>query len=286
MTKREKELEDLFQRWMKKQGEEKGWEKTTVGGREILRIHFTKDGMVDPEAYEVSSCKILVVLKEANIADKKTEEWLKEHMIDDQRYWYREFVNGTIQEGVWTDENGCRKKSDNIPQKESIGRMAYLLQKYTKNQKIDANRPSGKEIQDAVKQVAFMNLNKRGGSQKVNEKVLNDYVEEYKNEIKEEIEILQPDYIIWCAGEKPMGKILEKKNGIEMLHPAAGRYIYRNNEELGFEGNVEKWENYYRELEESQKGAEYLKVSKGVEKYIRVFKSRVEKFNNKNKISC
>ena len=99
-------------------------------------------------------------------------------------------------------------------------------------------------------------------------------------------EILQPDYIIWCAGEKPMGKILEKKNGIEMLHPAAGRYIYRNNEELGFEGNVEKWENYYRELEESQKGAEYLKVSKGVEKYIRVFKSRVEKFNNKNKISC
>ena len=103
---------------------------------------------------------------------------------------------------------------------------------------------------------------------------------------KEEIEILQPDYIIWCAGEKPMGKILEKKNGIEMLHPAAGRYIHRNNEELGFEGNVEKWENYYRELEESQKGAEYLKVSKGVEKYIRVFKSRVEKFNNKNKISC
>ena len=94
MTKREKELEDLFQRWMKKQGEEKGWEKTTVGGREILRIHFTKDGMVDPEAYEVSSCKILVVLKEANIADNKTEEWLKEHMIDDQRYWYREFVNG------------------------------------------------------------------------------------------------------------------------------------------------------------------------------------------------
>ena len=50
MTKREKELEDLFQRWMKKQGEEKGWEKTTVGGREILRIHFTKDGMVEPEA--------------------------------------------------------------------------------------------------------------------------------------------------------------------------------------------------------------------------------------------
>lgn len=42
MTKREKELEDLFQRWMKKQGEEKGWEKTTVGGREIFTDTFYK----------------------------------------------------------------------------------------------------------------------------------------------------------------------------------------------------------------------------------------------------
>ena len=40
---------------MEKQGEEEKDGKTTVGGREILRIHFTKDGMVDPEAYEVSS---------------------------------------------------------------------------------------------------------------------------------------------------------------------------------------------------------------------------------------
>ena len=37
--------------------------KTTVGGREILRIHFTKDGMVDPEAYEVSSCKFWSYLR-------------------------------------------------------------------------------------------------------------------------------------------------------------------------------------------------------------------------------
>lgn len=280
MTKREEKLEDLFNRWMERQKEEKGWEKTTVGGREILRWHFTKDGMVDPEAYEASHYKILVVLKEANIADNKTEEWLKEHRIDDQRYWYREFVNGTIQDGVWKDEDGCRKKSDNIPQKESIGRMAYLLQKYAKNQKIDDDRPSGKEIQNAVKQVAFMNLNKRGGAQKTNEKVLGAYVEEYKKEIKEEIEILQPDYIIWCAGKDLIEKILEQENVIEMYHPAAGWHIRRNNKELGFERNIEKWEDYYRALEESQKEAEYLKVSKGVEKYIRVFQYRVEKFNN------
>ncbi len=45
-----------------------------------------------------------------------------------------------------------------------------------------------------------MNLNKRGGSQKVNEKVLNDYVEEYKNEIKEEIEILRTRlYYLVCG---------------------------------------------------------------------------------------
>ena len=41
-----------------------------------------------------------------------------------------------------------------------------------------------------------MNLNKRGGSQKINRKIFENYVNEYKEEIKEEIQILQPDYII------------------------------------------------------------------------------------------
>ena len=120
-------------------------------------------------------------------------------MIDDQRYWYREFVNGTIQEGVWTDENGCKKNLTTYRKKNQLEEW-HTCYRSTQKSKIDANRPSGKEIQDAVKQVAFMNLNKRGGSQKVNEKVLNDYVEEYKNEIKEEIEILRTRlYYLVCG---------------------------------------------------------------------------------------
>ena len=74
MASKEEELENLFKRWKEKQVEEKDWKKTTVGGREILRKHFTKDGMVDAEAYEKATCKVLVVLKEANIADNKSEE--------------------------------------------------------------------------------------------------------------------------------------------------------------------------------------------------------------------
>ncbi len=99
-------------------------------------------------------------------------------------------------QGVWTDENGCRKKSDNIPQKNQLEEWHTCYRSTQKIKKLDANRPSGKEIQDAVKQVAFMNLNKRGGSQKVNEKVLNDYVEEYKNEIKEKLKFCSQIYII------------------------------------------------------------------------------------------
>ena len=109
MASKEEELENLFKRWKEKQVEEKDWKKTTVGGREILRKHFTKDGMVDAEAYEKATCKVLVVLKEANIADNKSEEWLKKHP-DGQRVWYREFANGTVKDGVIFWEN---EKSDN-----------------------------------------------------------------------------------------------------------------------------------------------------------------------------
>ena len=107
-----------------------------------------------------------------------------------------------------------------------------------------------------------MNLNKRGGSQKINRKIFENYVNEYKEEIKEEIQILQPDYIIWCAKEIKQKDFIENEFVISMLHPAGGRYIRRNKKELGFEGNVERWDRYYSELEKEPRGTGYLKLSK------------------------
>lgn len=148
MASKEEELENLFKRWKEKQVEEKDWKKTTVGGREILRKHFTKDGMVDAEAYEKATCKVLVVLKEANIADNKSEEWIKKHP-DGQRVWYREFANGTVKDGVIFWEN--EKSDNNAHQKEVIGRMAYLVQQYSKNKKVDGIMLEAEKIQNAVK---------------------------------------------------------------------------------------------------------------------------------------
>lgn len=44
-----------------------------------------------------------------------------------------------------------------------------------------------------------MNINKRGGSSSTDFKELNKYAEKYKEFIKREIEIINPDYIICCG---------------------------------------------------------------------------------------
>ena len=44
-----------------------------------------------------------------------------------------------------------------------------------------------------------MNINKRGGSSSTDFKELNKYAEKYKEFLKREIEIINPDYIICCG---------------------------------------------------------------------------------------
>ena len=49
------------------------------------------------------------------------------------------------------------------------------------------------------KQCAYMNLNKRGGYGKCNDEQLTNYVEEYKDYIKNQIKIFNPKHIICCG---------------------------------------------------------------------------------------
>ena len=44
-----------------------------------------------------------------------------------------------------------------------------------------------------------MNINKRGGASSADLIKLNDYAEKYKQYIKREIEIINPDYIVCCG---------------------------------------------------------------------------------------
>lgn len=163
-------IDELFDLWRQAHNTEKDYEKTTVSG--IERDSFIADGYIYKKDYN----GILFILVESNILHYKNEN---EPAFKREQYrFYREFV-----------ENG----KDNIPkQKEKMGRMACYILENNLNPCID-------EIKNALKQSAFINLNKRGGDKKRNHQKLYAYVEKYSEFVKKQIMILKPKVII-CLG--------------------------------------------------------------------------------------
>ena len=51
----------------------------------------------------------------------------------------------------------------------------------------------------ALRYVAFMNINKRGGFTECKTKLLRDYAQNYKDLIDREIKIISPDIIVCCG---------------------------------------------------------------------------------------
>ena len=277
-------LDQLFELWKDAQKAEKGWEKTTVpvdGGR--LMDHFTEDGIIDPQAYDKAECKILVVLKEANIAENKEDAfYLKK---DDHRVWYNEFVNGeynassrkVMYRNEIADNNSC--------QKQLIGRMSYLLQQYWRDATCSGSIPTVKQIQDALKKTTVMNLNKRGGGKALKKRIFKNYCKKYAVFIKKEIELINPDIIVWCVPEianpKQVFEIPLDKVIIPMIHPAGAIYIRNNNPDLllkGTELNV-----FCDKLWNMDKN-EYMDCRRSVVKYMLIFKTRAIKAIDSGKL--
>lgn len=196
----------LFENWKNAHQGEENWHNTTVWEDVNIRdkiysgiekTSFVEDGIVS-EAYDH---KVLFVLKESNLLTHKGNENYPPSQRS-QLGWYREFAK---------TGNG-----DNRPKQiEKIGRMYCAL--------FDANlKPSKSEICDAVNHIAFMNLNKRGGTNK--ERIVREYTIAYKKFINKQIEILQPEYIV-CLGVFPLLKevdpnIEKKYKVIDMWHTA------------------------------------------------------------------
>ena len=53
---------------------------------------------------------------------------------------------------------------------------------------------------DILKNIAYMNINKRGGSNRTKASDLRKYAVRYKDYIKREIELIDPDLIVCCSG--------------------------------------------------------------------------------------
>ena len=138
--------------------------------------------------YEVMSKKLLVI----NILDI-----LNKYSDAEHRLKQKDFIDIPRKEyGMEVDRKAVRSS-----RKKKIFQRIIAIQNIIKA-RLDGNIKNEytySDFNEIKKQIAFMNINKRDGSSSTDFKELNKYAEKYKEFIKREIEIINPDYIICCG---------------------------------------------------------------------------------------
>ena len=168
---RSAELEKLFDEWRKRHISE------DYSNDKISKNNFIPDGIIDEASYMQSPKKILFIAKEAACLDKKkkTAEENFEAAQNDG-FWCRRVVLG--------EEGGTGFSSG----------LALLA-----NAILNENFETPEKDISALRYVAFMNINKRGGFTECKTKLLRDYAKKYKDLIDREIKIISPDIIVCCG---------------------------------------------------------------------------------------
>lgn len=167
---RSAELEKLFDEWRKRHISE------DYSNNEISKNNFIPDGIIDEVSYMQSPTKILFIAKEA--ACLKEENTIEKNFETAQNdgFWCRRVVLG--------EEGGTRFSSG----------LALLA-----NAILNENFETPEKDISALRYVAFMNINKRGGFTSCQTDRLDAYVEKYKDLIDREIKIISPDIIVCCG---------------------------------------------------------------------------------------
>lgn len=185
-------LDELFALWRHAHAIEENYEATTTTG--IEKVSFIADGYIFKDSYK----GVLFVLKEVNLLDHKNDSYIASHR--EHITWYKDFIK--------EEKNVNRPK-----QHEKMGRMAcYVLDKN--------ESPSKEEIKAGLSRAAFMNLNKRGGSNVA--KKVEPYTTKYAEFIKKQISLLNPSVIICLGTFEQVKRIVDTNDRqvIDMWHPA------------------------------------------------------------------
>lgn len=166
---RSAELEKLFEEWQERH------ESENCSSENISKSNFIPDGIIDEASYMQSPKKILFIAKEA--ACLKKGNTIEENFETAQKdgFWCRRVVLGK--------EGGTRFSSG----------LALLA-----NAILNENFETPEKDISALRYVAFMNINKRGGFTEC-ETDLDAYVEKYEDLIDREIKIISPDIIVCCG---------------------------------------------------------------------------------------
>ena len=202
MTKTE-QLEELFEEWMQEQSKEddESIKITKIASENITKEHFCKDGIISEEKYNSQKYKVLFIAKEPNI------EQDCEDIITSQNDYFRDYYRDKVDKsGGHIRINTCKYYMWMFPEKENDNRYSV------------------------AKDFAFMNLNKRGGGEKADDEKIAAYCRKYKKYIIREIEIIDPDIIVWLglgtfeAIQNSKEKIFNIKIGVE--GEKGGKYYF------------------------------------------------------------
>ncbi len=131
---------------------------------------FCTDGIIDENIYDKQKVKVLFIANESN--DKNNVEHLDSNRIEDFRCYY---------------ENGYDNWKGKMRE-----RICCLYQVVIDNYSNKVNK--------CAKNFAFMNLNKSGGGNSIGDgEHIYEFCRKYKIQIKNEIEIINPDIVIWLG---------------------------------------------------------------------------------------
>lgn len=168
---RSAELEKLFDEWRKRHISE------DYSNDKISKNNFIPDGIIDEASYMQSPKKILFIAKEA--ACLKKENTIEENfeIAQNDGFWCRRVAFGDAK----------AKKGRFSP---GLALLANAI--------LNENFETPEKDISALRYVAFMNINKRGGFTSCQTK-LDAYVKKYKDLIDREIRIISPDIIVCCG---------------------------------------------------------------------------------------
>lgn len=170
---RSAELEKLFDEWRKRHISE------DYSNNEISKNNFIPDGIIDEASYMQSPKKILFVAKEAACLKKGNTIEKNFEIAQNDGFWCRRVVLGEEKRGT------------------SFSSGLALLANAILNENFETPE---KDI-SALRYVAFMNINKRGGFTRCQIRRLAACVEKYKDLIDREIRIISPDIIVCCGSD-------------------------------------------------------------------------------------
>lgn len=173
MTKTEI-LSNLFDDWEKAQLEESDESLLlTISGKNIRKESFERDGIIDEEAFNKEKVKVLFITAEANVDDYGASKGIvKTNYRDEYLHYFK------------TGKDEWRGK---------MRERICAIYGFITNQK-------DVEFHLLANKFAVMDLNKRGGKKNIDDgSHIVEYTKIYKDFMIQEIEIINPDLIVWIG---------------------------------------------------------------------------------------